>query len=522
MTLHATLVEIAMTKPADASTRIVRAATTNLIGLRDAARVDFPGRLLGEVTMEWSMFGVGRLDGPSQTAFGSVRLNAEGLAFDDLAPWIGGQWTVLVWQVTVAPDALETPIDLDAIDPAFTGRCAAPQLATDAIEIPIRSPMRGFDAQLETGTFPGDAVGTSGDGGDAALAGQVLPTTLGYALHVPGPASNEEAGRHQVNAGAIEDVVAAYANGDAAAYTEALADGRYGYSVNVKGLTRTADVKGDKPDGTWRSTAGALIAHLATTRAGIASVDAFDLAAVEDAAPQTVGYFTAARTTVRSAADFLARGSRIWYLTDGLGVLRMGVLAAPSGTPALTIRPHMLSGLGGKPFALLPVALSAEARQEDSGLLANDDGSLPVWKVTVRGRRYWVGDRTDDRIAAGLDGDVIADLKKEWREEPASELGVLTAYPDADELVVDTAFLELADMAAAAADTLDLRKWPQQLLRTNVWTRFAPGWLLGRTIAFEHPRLGLAAGPSFRLLRRVTAGPVTTLDLWRPLTDGVA
>lgn len=523
MTLQATLVEIVLTKPADASTRIIRAATANLIGLRAGVRVDFPGRLLGEVSLEWSLFGVGRLDGPSQTAFGAVRLNAEGQVFDDLAPWIGGQWTVLVWQVTVAAGALETPIDLDAIDPVFTGRCAAPQLATDAIEIPIRSPMRGFDAQLEADTFAGDAVGTSGDGGDAALAGQVLPTTLGHALHVPGPASNEEAGRHQVNAGAIEDVVQGYANGAAAAFTEALADGRYGYSVNVKGLTRTADVKGDKPDGTWRSTAGALIAHLATTRAGIAAVDAGDLAAVETAAPQTVGYFTAARTTVRTAADYLARGSRIWYLTDGLGVLRMGVLAAPAGTPALTVRPHMLSGLdGGRPFSLLPIAPSAEVRQEDSGLLANDDGSLPVWKVTMRGRRYWVGDRTDDRIAAGLDGDVIADLKKEWREEPASDLDILVAYPDADELVVDTAFLELADMAAAAADTLALRKWPQQLLRANVWTRFAPGWLLGKTIAFEHPRLGLAAGPSFRLLRRVTAGPVTTLDLWRPLTDGVA
>lgn len=523
MSLAATLVEITMTKPADGSTRIVRAATANLIGLRSAARVDFPGRLLGEVTMEWSLYGAGRLDGPSQTAFGSLRLNNEGATFDDLGPWIGGAWSVLVWHAAIAATDFETPIDLDALDPVFTGRCAAPLLDTAVIEIPLRSPMRGFDAQLETATFAGDASGTSGDGGDAALAGQVLPTTLGHALHVPGPASNEEAGRHQVNAGAIEDVPAAYANGDAAAYTEDLANGRYGYSVNVKGLQRTADVKGDKPDGTWRSTAGALIAHLATTRAGIASVDAADLAAVETAAPATVGYFTAARTTVRAAADFLARGSRIWFLADGLGVLRMGQLAAPAETAELTIEPHMLSGLdGGKPFVLVPIARSAEAREEDSGLLARDDGSLPAWKVTVRGRRYWVGDRTDQQIAAGLDGDVIADLKREWREEPASDLGVLVAYPDADELVVDTAFLELADMATAAAEILAIRKWPQQLLRTNVWTRFAPGWLLGRTIAFRHPRLGLAAGPRFRLLRRVTAGPVTTLDLWRPLTEEVA
>lgn len=517
MRLLATLAEIVMTRPADASVRTVRAATSNLIGLRGGTRVDFPGRLLGHPTMEWSLFGTGRLDGSSQTSFGSVSLNNEGKTFDDLQPWVGGLWTIKVWQLEIPATAVEQAIDLDNLDPVFTGRCATPSIATDVIEVPIRSPMRGFDAQLETDTFAGTNVGTAGDEGEAALAGAVKPTTLGYCLHVPGPASNEQAFRHQVNNGPIEDVVQAYANGDVAAFTEDLAAGRYGYSVNVPNLVRTAHVKGDKPDGVWRSTAGALIARLATERAGIASVDATDLAAVEAAAPQTVGYFTAARTTIRAAADFLARGSWIWFLADGLGVLRMGVMAAPDVVPVLTIQPHMLVKQGGRPFTLVQVGRSTEAGDDQSGLLANDDGSLPVWKVTVRGRRHWVGVLADNQIAAGLPSDTIADLKREWREEPADDAAVLAAYPDADELVVDTAFTELADMASAASAIFAIRRWPQQLLRTSIRTRFAPGWLLGKTVAFEHPRLQLDGAPTFRVLRRVTAGPVTTFDLWRPL-----
>ncbi|MEQ8396417.1 hypothetical protein [Thalassobaculum sp.] len=520
MSLFATLMEIVMTRPSDASVRVERAATANLIGLRGGARVDFPGRLLGEVTIEWSLFAPGRLDGPSQTSFGSVRLNNQGERFDDLTPWIGGLWTIKVWQVTIASGAVETPIDLDALDPVFTGRCAAPQLGTDAIEIPLRSPMRGFDLALETDTFAGDNVGTTGDEGELALAGVVKPTTLGLALHVPAPASNEEAGRHLVNNGPVEDVVEAYANGDAAAFTEDLANGRYGYSVNVKGLVRTADVKGDKPDGIWRSTAGALITHLATTRAGIASVNATELAAVEAAAPQVVGFYAGARTTIRVAADFLARGARIYYLTDGLGTLRLGVLEAPDEEPVLTVKPHMLiNAAGGRPFTLVPLSRAAEASDEDSALLANDDGSLPVWKVTVRGRRYWIGNRADNQIAAGLTFEQIADLKREWREEPAADEAIKTAYPDADQLVIDTAFVDTADMQDAAASTLAIRRWPQQILRASVWTRYAPGWLLGATVAFEHPRLQLAAGPTFRVLRRLTAGPVTTFDLWRPVVS---
>lgn len=517
MSLFATLVEITLTKPSDASTRVIRAANANLLGLRGGERCDFPGRLLAPVSIEQSLFAVGRLDGPSQTAFGSIQLNNEGRTFDDIQPWIGGKWDVLVWHKEIRPDAFETPIDLDALAPVFTGRAATPQVSTKVLEIPIRSPMRGFDQQLETDTFDGDNVGTTGDEGEPALAGQVKPTTFGHCLHVPGPASNEEAGRHQVNNGPIEDVPAAFANGDTAAYDEDLANGRYGYTVNVTGLVRTAHVKGDKPDGTWRSTAGALIAHLATTRAGVASVNAAELATVESAAPQTVGYFTAGRATVRAAADFLARGSRIWYLTDGTGELRMGILDAPAGEPVLTIREHMLADRQDQPFEIVPLARSAEAANDDSALLANDDGSLPVWKVTVRGRRHWVGALTDDRIAAGLDADEIAELKKEWREEPAGDPAVLVAYPDADELVIDTAYLETADMQAAAASTFAIRKWPQQILRASIWSRYAPGWLLGETVAFEHPRLELSAAPNFVVLRRVTVGDVSTFDLWRPV-----
>lgn len=518
MMLFATLVEIVMTRPADSAVRVIRAATANLIGLRAGSRVDFPGRLLGHVTMEWSLFGTGRLDGPSQTSFGSARLNNEGQTFDDLGPWIGGLWTIVVWQLEIRQTAIEQPIDLDSLAPVFTGRCATPSLGTDAIEVPIRSPMRGFDQQLETDTFAGDNVGTTGDEGEAALAGTVKPTTLGYCLHVPGPASNEEAGRHQVNNGPIEDVPVAYANGEAAAFSEDLANGRYGYTVNVERLIRTAHVKGDKPDGTWRSTAGALIADLATRRAGIATVNAIDLAAVEAAATQTVGFFTASRTTIRAAADFLARGARIWFLTDGSGELRMGILEAPAAGVVLTIKPHMLVNQGGKPFALIPLSRSAEAREDESGLLASDDGSLPVWKVTVRGRRHWVGALTDERIAAGLAPATIADLKREYRESaPAFDESVKDAYPDADELVVDSAICETADMDAAAASTFAIRKWPQQMLRAVVRTRFAPGWLLGATVAFEHPRLQLDGVPRYRVLRRVTAGEVSTLDLWRPV-----
>lgn len=521
MTAIVTAIEISAKPPGGGAATIIRAGTAHGIGLRDGEREDFPALLLAHPTFEFGIFAAGRLDGPTVTDFGSLTLNNTGSRFDALEGLVGGHWTVTAWELTIeGDDALMEVLplgDLDAIDPVFSGSCGTPRRSLSAFEIPLRSPLRGFDRPLETDTFPGTNDGTEGDRGEAALANQVRPTTLGYCLHVPAPASNAPAHRHQVNDGPIEEIVDAYLNGDTAAHTTSLATGIYTYSVNPADLVRSADVRGDKTGGVYRSTAGDLIALLATTRAGVASVDAADLATVNASCPEEVGFFAATRTTARAAADYLARGGKVYYLTDPLGVLRMGVLSAPAGPPVVELeKAHLQRIVDDGDLEIVPIAQHASIEEADPASLG-DDGGLPIWRVVVRGRRHWVGGLAANQIAQILDADTKEELRQEWREAVAEAPEVKVAFPDAAQIVIETGFTDLAHMQAAANLELAIRRWPQQLVRIRTADRYLAPWLLGKTVSLKHPRYGLSAAPLFRVMRRMRQAGSSTLDLWRPV-----
>lgn len=521
MTATVTLVEIVASPPGGGEPLTIRAATAATVGLRAGQRRNFPALVSGHPSFEYGIFAPGRLDGPTAADFGTVRLNNRSGRHDALDAYVGGVWAVLAWQLDLPPGDPMFAGDLDVIEPIFAGAAGVPTRGLGAIEIPLRSPLRGFDRALEDETFPGTNAGASGNGGEPALANTVRPTTLGYCLQVPAPAANEVAKRYQVHNGPIEAIDGAYLNGEVAAHTVDLASGIYTYTVGTGSLIRSADVRGDKAGGVYRSTAGSLIAHLATTRAGIASVDADDLAAVEADRPQQVGFYAGGRATVRQAGDFLVRGAQLYYLVDPLGALRMGVLSAPAGPPAVSLRQSQLRRVSGDDdIELLRIAPHGAIVRDDPASLA-EDGGMPVWRVVVRGMRHWVGSLSDDQIAAGLDDETRSDLRQEWREEASEDPAVKAAWPDAGEIVLETGLTSRVDMLAAAARELAIRKWPQQLARVSVADRYLrdAGWLIGKTISLTHPRYGLSAGVLFRVMRRVRSAGVSTLDLWRPVVS---
>jgi hypothetical protein len=511
-----TLVELIATAPGGGAGRTVRTATRNAVALRGESRRDFPADLQGHPTFEWGIFAAGRLDGPTVADFGALTLVNRSGGYDDLLPLIGGAWTITAWQIELADDQ-ELAGDLDVLAPMFTGRCGVPRSSLAIVEIPLRSPLRGFDRALETSTFAGTNVGTTGDEGEPALANQVRPTTLGYCLHVPAAISNGPAHRQEVNNGPVEAITGAFLNGEVTAHTTDAANGRYTYSVNPATLARTAHVRGDKPDGVYRSTAGDLISSLATARAGVASVDAGDLAVVNAARPHEVGYFTSTRTTIRTAADFLGLGGEIFYLVDPAGILRMGVLEAPSGDPAVTLtQAHLREVADGSDLEFVPIAPHGSIEEVDPASLG-DDGGLPVWRVVCKGMRHWVGGLAENQIAAGLDDDARAELRTEWREEVAEDPAVLAAFPDAAEVTLETGLTTLSDMKACADRHLAIRKHPQQIARVRVANRYLIPWMIGQTVQLHHERFDLSGGVLLRVIRRLNEGTHSVLDLWRPV-----
>ena len=187
-------------------------------------------------------------------------------------------------------------------------------------------------------------------------------------------------------------------------------------------------------------------------------------------------------------------------MPDASGTLRFGQLTAPAGTPEMTLTAPMLVG-------------------EPRMLRSNDEGGgQPAWKVIVKGRRHWF---THDptTVAQSLLDERKAELAEEWRRAVAEDVSVKTGYPDAIEIEIETALHELADMETEAARLLEIYRHRQQFVEVTVGTRHVTGLWVGDEARLIYPRYGLGAGADFIVMRKLVAGPKTSLELWRPLND---
>ena len=458
----------------------------------------FVADLAGHPTFEWSLFSEGRISGSSRASFGSLTLyNVDG-KYDWMRTWRGGKSSAIILTGYGDPRAM-SPDDFTI---QVTGECGTASMDENTVSIPLRDPLRGFEETLQTTEFAGTNDGATGDESTAeALKGALKPVSLGYCLRLRPMPSNASAKRYMVNDGPIEDVVQSYAAGDVTAFTEDLAAGIYTNTTGTGNLELTADVRGAKPDGTYRSTAADLIAWLATQHAGVAEVDADDLAALNFAAPAEGGYYASNGESIREVCDELAK-PRIWYVPDGLGILRMGQLEIPAGEPVAEIGPAQVGSIEGKAAVKL-------IEPSEPG------GSLPLHKLTLRGVRYWQT-LARDRTASGLDDEERDELAKEYRETVRQDPAIKDAWPESAEVVFYCLLTTLEALEAEADALWNIRKWPQTFVRVPVETRRYQDVRAGHPVRFWYDRYELDTPALYRVIRRKLAGPDTLLDLWRP------
>ncbi|MCC7268502.1 MAG: hypothetical protein IT546_14360, partial [Caulobacteraceae bacterium] len=185
-----------------------------------------------------------------------------------------------------------------------------------------------------------------------------------------------------------------------------------------------------------------------------------------------------------------------WYAFDATGVLRMGRLEAPSGSPVCTLGDEDILGT----FERRPAR----------------DGDIPCWSYTVRHSRLWTVQGSD--LAGGVSAARRAILANEYRAEVATDAAVKTQYLLAAEEVDDTLLTDASAAATEAARLLALHKVrrdffdvtvPAQVLTEN-------GLELMDVIEVVNARFGLSSGRLFRLLgiNYELAGDRVTLTLW--------
>jgi hypothetical protein len=362
--------------------------------------------------------------------------------------------------------------------------------------IQIKDKQFVLEKQARTALYGGTNALPNGLDGVADLKGKPRPVAYGKVFNVSPPMVNTS--RLICEVGVCNSVDAVYSNGAVltagAAYTSqadmetnAPASGAYrawpagGYfrlgSYSAEQIT--ADVT-QGANAAARTVAQVLRALATDAGLTTGEISATDISALDAINSAVVGiWIDDAGTTFANAMDQVAASLGVYFGFDPLGVLRMGRLTAPAGTPKATLYDYdILDGI--------------ERR-------APKDNGIPVYGATVNyAKNYTVQ-------TSGLAGSASARqpfVSEEWRNSNATDATVKTQWLLSDTLSVDTLLTAAADADAEAARLLALYKVRRDVFDIPADLSFlttAGLWMLD-DIAVNYPRYDLQTGRLFRII----------------------
>jgi hypothetical protein len=242
-------------------------------------------------------------------------------------------------------------------------------------------------------------------------------------------------------------------------------------------------------DATSGMTAAASIMQQIALDSGFTSADisAADVTALNGLNSAPCGVWADGQTTGQTLMDAIAGSIGAYYSFDRFGILRMGRLTAPSGSPAVTFDDVVLEQVNVK------------------------EAGIPVYQVTIDYAKNYT---TQNQPAGAVTVDRRAWLAQTFRTQIATNAALQTAWPSATTQVYDTGLINASDALAEANRRLALLG--RRLLMTVDIDLSQLGTLdLGSVVAFTYPRYGLPS--KLMVVVGVDAGADThlaTLTLW--------
>lgn len=344
---------------------------------------------------------------------------------------------------------------------------------------------------LGDNSLPNGLEGTADD-----LKGKVKPRAYGKLMNISPPQVNTS--RLIFEVGVCNSVDALYDRGLAltagAAYTSqsdmettAPAAGQYrawpaGGYIRL-GSTPAGLITADLTQGAAASnrTAAQMLKHLAED-AGLTSgeISSADVTALDSSNSNVLGIWLEGESTYLQAMDEIAASIGAWYGFDSAGVLRMGRLIAPSGTPVLTLYDYDThDGIERRPLK---------------------DNTVPIWRAVCQHSRNWTVQSSD--LAGAVTDARRAILAEEWRAENSDDTAIQTQWLLAGELERDTLLTSAANAATEAARLLALYKVRRDLYDVPVTLDIltANSLKLMDVVELELARFGMDSGKLFRII----------------------
>ena len=314
-------------------------------------------------------------------------------------------------------------------------------------------------------------IQTSLIGGGTANANKPKPLCFGQCFNVEPPLVTSATHEYQVHDGQVEDITDVRDNGLTVGYTKDLANGKFTLTAAPAGRI-TADVKGAKPSGVYIIKCADIINHIVTTRTAMtgADIDSASFTAFNTTAPQTLGLWVNDFMSAGTALDLLVTSVGGFWTFDRTGLLTLGRLEVPSGTPALELVADDIGFRGLKSVARI----------------------VPVKTYRLSYKRNWTPQ--SDGLAGAVTEANRALYAAAYQVTTATNAGVSAAYLLAQ--TTDEVPSLLADATEAATEcTRRATLWGtlRQIYQANCFA--APfKTRLGQVINGTYPRFGFNAG----------------------------
>jgi hypothetical protein len=435
----------------------------------------------------------GRTGGASKLESGDLVLaNANG-QYDD---WIGYSFDGRQIIIRSGPTGAAYPSGFVTL---FNGTMDGVEASWDKITIRLRDKQFVFERPLLTTKYAGSNVLPDGLEGTATdIKDKVKPRVYGRVFSVTPAFINTSKLTYQVNDGVVSAISAVYDRGGALAvgadfanstllqaatpaassFITCLSEGMFRLGSTPSGQI-TADVT---QGATAAARTVAQVVKSIALAAGlpVGEISAADVTALDTLNSAVIGLYVDSENTFQDCIDQVLGSIGGWCGFDGVGVLRMGVLTAPTGTPVKTLYEY-------------DIHEGVERR-------APRDNGIPVYRVTINHTKIYTVQNND--IAGVVPPATRAYLEKEYRSSKAEDTAVKTQWLLAAEFQQDTLLTTAADAATEAARQLGLYKVGRSIydipVQSEVFT--ASGLKFMDLISLEVNRFGMSSGKLFRLI----------------------
>lgn len=466
------------------------AAATETIYLSDRGYVSSPTespantyfdpRVIEALNFQRSMFTTGKLGGRSFPSFGEIVLaNADG-GLDDFATYA---WDDRDVEVKVG----EKGANLSQHFTIFKGQSKSVDFDDLIVRVIIRDGQDKF-----TRTFPPNTyAGTGGNEGSAIMEGSPKPVCLGQVFNISPVLVDESSGVYQVHDGPIESIVAVYENGVATtSFTTDLSNGRFTMTSTVAGNI-TADVKGAKPGGSYKETAGDIMRFVVSEYGGLTDpgdLDTASFTALNTANSATVGCYYKQRAEILSVLDELANSIGAFYGFDRSGLFSVGRIEVATGSADLELDSTNIITLERLPT------------------------EVPTSTVVLSYKRNFTVFDENTLGASAADRDFFL---RESAQVTDEDTAVAAIYPNAKFLEVDSKLIDSSAANTESARLLTLYKSQRNIYRIRC--KAQPFTIkLNDVVKITFARYDLTAGKLFRVISLFEDAAINEveLELW--------